>query len=321
MAWQRVGPGLLTKMYNSKKFDDLFIFPSYTFLPIHLSGDEYVGHSKIYAYKEWLSTKQSYDTMNLLQLPTQFTTPDKSISILISSYNTNPIYIEECLNSIKHQNGWFNMELVWVNDGSDSSNTEILKRLLKNFERTTRFTKVVYHENQENKGIGYSLNLGVNMCSHEIIIKMDSDDIMVRDRIIKQLSFMENNPHIQVCGSQIMFFRDNIENTFNSTNHPSITWDEYIKTKSHWITNHPALCYRKSSVLSVGNYDKNKPKMIEDLEIALKLLKEFKYIHNLTESLVYYRIHDSQITKHGSVEGYEYWNKISVALIEKLIHS
>ena len=31
----------------------------------------------------------------------------------------------------------------------------------------------------ENKGIGYTLNIGIEMCSNDIIIKMDSDDIMV----------------------------------------------------------------------------------------------------------------------------------------------
>ena len=64
MAWQSVGPGLLTRMYNTGTFKDLHIFPSYTFLPIHLTGKEYHGHGKIYAYQAWGSTKQSYDTMN-----------------------------------------------------------------------------------------------------------------------------------------------------------------------------------------------------------------------------------------------------------------
>ena len=46
MAWKSVGPGLLTRMYNTGEFSDLHIFPSYTFLPIHLTKLEYKGHGK-----------------------------------------------------------------------------------------------------------------------------------------------------------------------------------------------------------------------------------------------------------------------------------
>ena len=34
-AWITVGPGLLTRMYNTGLYSDLTIFPSYNFLPIH----------------------------------------------------------------------------------------------------------------------------------------------------------------------------------------------------------------------------------------------------------------------------------------------
>lgn len=319
MAWQSVGPGLLTRLYNTKQFNDLHIFPSYTFLPIHLTGLEYKAHGKIYAYQAWGSTKQSYDTMNSLQLPEQFNKPSNSVSVLVSSFNTKTVYVQECLNSIKQQIGLFNIELVWVNDGSDKLNTLLLKKCLDNFEKTTRFTKVVYHENDTNKGIGYSLNLGINLCSNEIIIKMDSDDIMFNDRIQKQLSFMVKNPNIQVCGSQVTFFKDTIENTMKSTNHPSITWDEYKIIKSHWITNHPTLCYRKSAVLNVGNYDETKSRMTEDFEIALKLLKCYKYIYNFDESLLYYRLHENQVTNNGGSEGRHYWHAKRTELINNMI--
>ena len=46
-----------------------------------------------------------------------------------------------------------NIELVWINDGSDELNTTLLKKLLDNFSNTTRFTKVVYDENNGNKVI------------------------------------------------------------------------------------------------------------------------------------------------------------------------
>ena len=101
------------------------------------------------------------------------------------------------------------MELVWINDGSNPLNTTLLKRYLDNFEKTTRFTRVVYDENDGNKGIGYTLNKGINMCSYEYIIKMDSDDIMVPNRIGIQLEYMSMNPNVHICGAQINMFKNN----------------------------------------------------------------------------------------------------------------
>lgn len=322
MAWQNTGPVLLTNIYNSLTDKKIFsILPSYNFLPYHFTGQNYEGHGKIYAYQEWGSTRNSYDFLNNTILPTEFTKPpiQNSVSILVSSYNTKTFYIKECLDSIKHQIGWFNIELVWINDGSDPLNTKLLKGLLDNFEKTCRFTKVIYHENEKNMGVSYSLNLGVTMCSHELIIRMDSDDIMVPDRILKQAEFMLNNPNIHICGAQIAMFKQDKNNVVNNTNHKSITLKEFKKNPIHWIVNHPTLCYRKSSILEVGNYDVNFNK-IEDFELMLRILKKYEYIHNMSDILLYYRLHEEQVTHNGCTEGREHWYKVRTELINKLIN-
>jgi len=319
-AWITVGPGLLTKIYNTGRYKSMTIFPSYYFLPIHCTRQEYKGHGKIYAYQEWGSTKQNYDTMNDIDLPLQFTPPslEQSISILVSSFNTKAKYLQQCLDSIKHQEGYFNMEIIWINDGSDSLHTSILKRALKTFENNSRFTNVIYYENSENKGIGYTLNKGINMCSHEIIIKMDSDDIMVPNRIHKQYKFMMDNKEIQICGGQVHMFDDMGRNR-GVSNHPSISWEQYKTSPSHWFINHPTVCYRKSAVLKAGNYDPNLKQMCEDFELELRMLKTHGKIYNFQEPLIYYRLHDKQVTYNGGEGGRDKWNDIRKGIIKTLI--
>ena len=319
-AWQTVGPGLLTRMYNTGKYNEMKIFPSYTFLPIHLTGKEYQGHGKIYAFQEWGSTKQNYEIMNSLELPLQFLPPSKenSVSILVSSLNTKASYLQECLNSIKQQVGNFNIELVWINDGSDEINSKILKKMLEEFEKTTRFTRVVFSENDGNKGIGFTLNRGIHMCSHEIIIKMDSDDIMVPTRIQKQITYMTENPRVKICGAQVRMFDDKGNNR-GLSNHPSISWEEYKAKPNHWFINHPTVCYRKSAVLEAGNYDENLKQMCEDFELELRMLKTHGYIYNFPEPLLNYRLHDKQVTYNGGEGGRDKWNNIRMGIINNLI--
>jgi len=322
-AWQNVGPMLLTAMYNSSTDfqNEMIIFPSYTFLPIHCSGLEYTGHGKIYAFQEWGSTKHNYDIMNSISLPLQFLPPakDNSVSVLVSSYNTKAIYIKECLDSIGDQMGYFNIELVWINDGSNDLTTRLLKKILTQFEKSVRFIKIVYSENDGNKGLGYTLNKGIELCTNEIIIKMDSDDIMVPNRIQLQLNYMRNNPTTMICGGQINCFRQSIEQSVSRTSHTSLTWEEYKHSRSHWFINHPTVCYRKSAVVKAGNYDKNLKQMAEDFELELRMLKTHGYIHNMSEILLNYRLHNEQVTHNGGKEGSGYWNKIRNDIIDRLI--
>lgn len=318
-AWRTVGPGLLTRLYFSKKWKDITVFPSYYFLPEHVSGQKYEGHGKIYAYQEWGSTKNSYDTMNNIKLPDVYNKPEKNVSVLISSYDTKAVYIKECLESIKHQIGHFNMEIIWINDGSNTLNTAVLKKMLDNFENTTRFTTVIYEENDGNKGIGFTLNKGILMCNNEIIIKMDSDDIMVPGRIKFQLNFMENNSNIHICGSQINMFNDKYQ-MVRKTNLPTITWEKFKKNPQHWFVNHPTICYRKSSVIKAGNYDKSLKRMAEDFNLELRMLQKFGMIFNFPEALLNYRLHENQVTKTSIVkEGNDYWTNIRNKMIHDLI--
>jgi len=318
-AWRTVGPGLLTRIYNTKKFKDLTIFPSYYFLPIHCTKLEYQGHGKVYAHQEWGSTKRNYDEMNSKTLPDQFMPPpaEKAVSILVSSYNTKALYIKECLDSIRDQEGYFNIELVWINDGSDQLNTTLLKRHLDNFKKTTRFVNVVYSENNGNKGIGFTLNKGIELCSNEIIVKMDSDDIMLKDRIKKQYKFMESHPHVMIGGGQVEMFKNN--NVIGCSKHKSITWDEYKEKPKHWFMNHPTVCYRKSAVLEAGNYNKDLKLMAEDFELELRMLKKFGYVYNTEDVLLKYRLHENQITHKGGKEGPEYWGTIRKDIIKNLL--
>ena len=305
MAWQNVGPGLITRLINTNIFKDVIVYPSYMFLPEHCTRIQYIGHSKVYAYQEWSSTRRNYEIINTIELEDKYKTPKEWVSVLISSYNTKNEYIVECLNSIKEQQGHFGMEIIWINDGSNKESTEFLERILNEYRENMRFTKIVYKKWENNMGTAYSLYEGVYLCSHELIIKMDSDDIMKPDRIAKQIQFMKDNPEYVIIGSNVHYIRDQqIVGQTNMQEH--IEWEEYIKKPSNWIMCHPTVCYKKSAILNVGNYnkdnklgapkDKQQPHLGEDLELELKLLKQYKKIYNMQECLVFYRLHPDQVT-------------------------
>jgi len=229
--------------------------------------------------------------------------PSIWVSLLIPSYNTKEEYLISCINSIKEQIGTFGLEVVWINDCSDDINTKILLKLLDTMIKPLKNCKLIYERLDNNSGISFSLNRGVNLCSNEIIFRLDSDDIMKYDRIIKQLQFILSKPYCVMCGTNVTSFEyvNGIYSTIGKSNHkPLLTWLEYKNNPKTWILNHPSLCFKKSAILKVGNYREDFKYPFEDLELELRVLKIYGLLYNINESLVFYRIHNNQITSKNT---------------------
>ena len=223
------------------------------------------------------------------------------VSILVASFNTRLKYLYECINSIKEQTGHFGVELVWINDCSNETNTKILLVVL-DMLNGLKNCRLIYNRTKINRGLSFCLHEGLLLCTNEIVFRMDSDDIMINNRIITQINFMNNNPSCVLCGSNIISFINNKTEIGRSIHPLTITWDEYKKTKSDWILNHPTLCFKKSAVLTVGNYRKDIRMPFEDLDLELRILNKYKILYNIQEPLLLYRTHNNQLSKNNNQE-------------------
>jgi len=283
------------------------VHPSHLFLPHHYTGERYRGHERVYAYQEWGSTRRSYAGMSA-ELPPDLAPPTRWVSVLVSSYNTRASHVAECLASIRAQTGHVGIELVWIDDGSDALHAAVLAKSLALFERRSRFATVVHAANGENRGVGFSLNRGLALCSHEVVVKMDSDDVMHPSRIERQLAYMESDPQCAVVGCQLEMFRDGDGLAVSTTSHPTISWAAYRLQPSHWIANHPTLCYRKSAALRAGGYSAgDSGRVADDFEFEVRMLKVHGHLHNMPDVLLRYRLHEGQVTHKERGRG-AHWN-------------
>jgi len=343
-AWYSVGPALITRFLETGKYPDFTVFPSHFFLPHHFTGATYDGHKRVYAYQEWGTTKNNYDIINTIQLPIELTTPppDQWISILIPSYNTPRNYIRECLDSIRSQLGSrIGFEVVWVNDGSDDSFSETLEKELSTFLRLSRFCKVIYYKMTKNLGVAECLRRGVEWCSNEIIVRMDSDDIMVPHRIITQYQFMMENPTVPMCGTGIRAFQTRPATILEHKPtgrvwgkdivFPTITLEQYLENPVSCIMSHPSLMMRKSAMIELGNYrnvydtfqitdPEGKRPILDDYDLECRCLKKYGILHNLPNILMYYRIHQNQIT-NGEILEKSKANQEAVSKIMEILRS
>ena len=138
-SWILVGPGLLTRSYETLKQKGIEncidIKPSYTFLPDHHTGKRYLGHGKVYATHEWGSTRNNYKQFSKMLLPDHFKQPSHKNNISIDLTNINLKHFDNCLNSIKNMEGRYNILLHYNNDDDN-------RKYLLNWVKKTRWITI-----------------------------------------------------------------------------------------------------------------------------------------------------------------------------------
>ena len=113
-----------------------------------------------------------------------------TVTIGLPVYNAAP-FLEDALRSIFAQSltDW---ELIAVDDGSSDGGVALLQRL--------RDARVHVLVDGEHRGLGARLNQIVALAAGKYIARMDADDLMHPGRLQRQITFLENNPAVDVAG-------------------------------------------------------------------------------------------------------------------------
>ena len=225
---------------------------------------------------------------------------NQKFSVLMSVYNKeNPRFLRESLDSILNQS-IVPDEVVLVKDGKL---TRALNEVIIFFEsKYKNIIKVVSFEN--NRGLGVSLHDGILECSNEIVFRMDSDDICVKDRFEKTMKIF-NSMDVDVVGGIITEYDENMEQIMGIRVVPEKNEDITKLMKKRNAINHVTVAYKKSKVLEAGNYQ-DMP-FFEDYYLWVRMiLKGFKF-YNIQENLVNVRGGTSMIERRG---GTNYISKI-----------
>lgn len=220
------------------------------------------------------------------------------ISVLIPVYNTPKNFLLECFSSIENQT-FQNYEVIIVNNDSDKQETN---EVLEIYSRKDKFFVFDCPKQKNKRGISCALNLGLEKCTYEHVARMDSDDRMLPERLQKQISYMFLNPEVDICGTQMF----NMNTKKLMTNHQMIIEKEKYKV-SDWFLNHPTVMFKKTKILNIGGYPETPEYAPEDFLLWAKALKNDFIIHNMRDSLIYYRIHGENLS--GKDQKHADWKK------------
>lgn len=185
--------------------------------------------------------------------------------------------LHRCFNSIYIQSSPPN-EIVLVMDG------ELTEALYESIKYWSRKLPIKTVQLKSNVGLGRALNIGLDVCSHDLVARMDTDDLCMPLRFEKQLKEFQVNPSLDICGAYIIEFDRDPQNVLSKRETPISNID--IKNRCVFVNpfNHMTVMYRKSSVKKAGGY-MHLPWM-EDWSLWLRMISSDCKCINIPEYLV-----------------------------------
>tara|TARA_X000000950_G_scaffold288821_1_gene407639 strand:- start:1728 stop:2549 length:822 start_codon:yes stop_codon:yes gene_type:complete len=213
-------------------------------------------------------------------------------SVLLSVYNNESSEnLISSLESVLVNQSVLPDQVVLVVDGYIC---EELDNIIEEFK--TSFENLHIIRLKLNKGLANALNEGLKYCDHELVFRMDTDDISLPNRFETQLEFMTLNDDIAVCGSYVLEFDEN-EDDIISTRKVPLSHEEIIKfCKYRNPMSHPSVCFRKSAVLDSGSYPLLYP---EDYLLWIKMIMAGFRFANIPSFLLKMRTNNAFIERRG----------------------
>ena len=219
-------------------------------------------------------------------------------SVLMSLYyKENPAALEQCFQSIWHDQTVKPNEIVLVLDGPIGNDlTDIVKEWQS---KIGDFLKVIFLP--QNVGLGKALNEGLKHCTYDWVYRMDTDDVCKPDRFEKQIQFIQAHPNVVLLGGQILEFNKDPNDSAVIKSVPTTHQDIKKFALKRCPFNHMTVAYKKSVIAALGGYQHHL--FMEDYNLWLRVIGQGYEVANLSDVILYARVGNGM---HARRKGLEY---------------
>lgn len=160
------------------------------------------------------------------------------------------------------------------------------------------------HYFPENRGIALTLRDSLPMCRNEFVARMDADDYSLPERIEEQAAIFRKFPKITTVGCNVDEFEGDITNIISHIILPETPEEARKFARCRSPMRHPAMLYRKSEVIAVGNY--RNVFRCEDYDLQLRLIHKYTDmgggIYNIQKPLFLVRVSKDFFKRRGGGE-------------------
>ena len=215
-------------------------------------------------------------------------------SIIITSYNYET-YIVECLESCLNQSHFSDYEVIVIDDGSLDNTRSLLSKY---------FDKKLSVYFLENNGIEKASNFGILKSKGEYIIRVDADDKLDETFLYEMNKYVINTNYDFYYSNYSII--DSSSNVLEDIILPQFDKNEILSRGDFLAT---GTVYRRDILFKMNLYETTvKNSGLENFELIIKIIfgnSEGKLVSN---SLFYYRRHQSNMSEIRKTKIIEYGN-------------
>lgn len=244
------------------------------------------------------------------------------ISVIMPCYNTEK-YVEETLKSVLNQS-FKDYEIICLNDGSTDGTLQILNR----YQELYSNIRVI---SNENHGVAYERNIGIQSSKGKYIYYMDSDDLIKENCLESLYNYAENdNLDVVYFEADSFYETEEIEKTFpefQSLYHRKKEYKEVYKGHDLYIQMENAgdikmsvgLQFTRRQLLIENNIKFEEMRAFEDNLYTLQIMLKADRVRCVKDSLYLRRVRsDSIMTGKVNRQRLEAYNRIIRELLELL---
>lgn len=196
------------------------------------------------------------------------------VSIITPLYNCEK-YIDETIQSVINQT-YKNWEMIIVDDCSKDNGVKIVEKYQKLDKR------IKLYRNEQNQGVSFTRNRAIDLSKGKYIAFLDSDDLWKKEKLSKQISFMEkNNITLSYTGYEKINSDGSLRGEIKVPE--KLDYEELLK---NCLIGFLTAVYKKED-LKEFRFMKSKA---EDYIFWLSIIKKIKYAYGVQENLAYYRV-------------------------------
>ena len=209
------------------------------------------------------------------------------VSVIMPVYNAQQ-YLREAIDSILNQT-FGDFEFIIFDDGSTDESLKIIQ--------SYRDSRIRVVSGKGNRKLVPPLNDAIQMAKGKYLARMDSDDISLANRFQEQVTFMEKNPNIDVCGT---FFRTIGGRVNLSKAYPVLDPKIKLAMLFYCPLAHPTVMMRRSTMINKCFFYDEQFLYAEDYDLWSRMAASGCTFHNIPEVLLRYRVgHLHIFSEHG----------------------
>lgn len=163
---------------------------------------------------------------------------------------------------------------------------EVISELVETY--TDSYSVVEHICISTNRGLSYALNTSIRQTKTPYYARMDADDICHKERLERQIGFLEAHPEVEILGTAAFEF-ENLPDEPGRLIKKMPECKEEIKKMAHYRTPfiHPSVVFRTRVFETIGLYEERD--MVDDVALWMEAFRRDVGVANLPDPLLYFR--------------------------------